>query len=333
MNTTAEALHEAISQVSETVGLVSEVGRTISTISSTVAQGAEEQSKQLTETSASLALLSESAVQSATKSREAHGNAKKASESILAAKDAMARMVSSMEDISQAADSTASIATTIDGIAKETGTMAGSAVEKAVRMRISAGGFGVVAQEIRKLSQQCTQTAKAMKEFEKKMGSEHQEEFGELITNLLNVARFSNLLGVNAAIEAAHVEGAGNEFKEMTDEIHNLAVRSAESANTTATLTRSSVELSLNGVALSRNIDHQLLDAAQGAQAISVFADEILQNINEQTTGLEQISRTATQITQVTEKNATGAAESLDAAKDLEKQVAKLSLMVNRFSF
>lgn len=333
MNATAESLNEAISQVSETVGLVSDVGQQITRISSLVTKGAEEQSVQLNETSMSLASLSESASHSALSTAKAHGNAKIATEAILKAKDSMNRMVVSMGDISGAADKTTSIANEIDGIAKETGTLAGSAVEKAVRMRISAGGFGVVAQEIRKLSRQCSETASAMKEFEKKMGEDQRDEFGELIANLMSIARFSNLLGVNAAIEAAHVEGAGNEFKVMTDEIHNLAVRSADAANKTSVLTKSSATLSKNGVLLSQEIDRQLEGAVQGANALSTFADDISAAIHEQTTGLEQISKTAAEISTITDKNADGAAESLGAARNLEHQVEKLTRMVNRFSF
>lgn len=333
MNATAESLHESISNVSETVGLVSEVGKQITRISSVVTKGAEEQSVQLNETSMSLATLSESASHSAQSTAAAHNNAKAATEGILKAKDSMNHMVASMNDISNAAENTTSIANEIDGIAKETGTLAGGAVEKAVRMRISAGGFGVVAQEIRKLSRQCSETASAMKAFEKKMSEDQQEEFAELITNLMGIARFSNLLGVNAAIEAAHVEGAGNEFKVMTDEIHNLAVRSADAANKTSALTRSSATLSRNGMQLSREINQQLEGAVQGAHALSAFADDISASIHEQTAGLEQISKTAAQISSVTDKNAEGAAESLGAANELERQVEKLSRMVNRFSF
>ena len=333
MNATAESLHESISQVSETVGLVSDVGKQITRISTVVTKGAEEQSVQLTEASMSLSSLSESANHSAQSTTKAHGNAKQATDAILKAKESMNRMVASMNDISGAAVNTTTIANEIDGIAKETGTLAGGAVEKAVRMRISAGGFGVVAHEIRKLSQQCSETASAMRAFEKKMGEDQQEEFGELIANLMSIARFSNLLGVNAAIEAAHVEGAGNEFKVMTDEIHNLAVRSADAANKTSTLTKSSASLSKDGVLLSQEIDRQLEEAVLGAHSLSTFADDISASIHEQTAGLEQISKTASQISLVTDKNAEGAAESLEAAKNLENQVEKLTRMVNRFSF
>jgi methyl-accepting chemotaxis protein len=172
-----------------------------------------------------------------------------------------------------------------------------------------------------------------MKAFEKKMSEDQKEEFEGLIANLVGIARFSNLLGVNAAIEAAHVEGAGNEFKVMTDEIHSLAVRSADAANKTNTLTKSSASLSKNGMQLSQEIDMQLEAAVQGAHAIRAFSDDISASIHEQTAGLEQISKTASQISLVTDKNAEGAAESLDAAKNLEQQVEKLTKMVNRFSF
>jgi len=333
MNTTAESLHEAISQVSETVRLISDVGQQMTRISSVVSTGAEEQSIQLNESSKSLASLSDSASESVAKTTEAHENAKRATDAIAKTKDSMNHMVTSMRDISEAAEKTTTIANEIDGIAKETGTLAGGALAKAARMRISAGGFGVVAQEIRKLSRQCMETASAMKEFEKKMGEGQREEFGELIANLMGIARFSNLLGVNAAIEAAHVEGAGNEFKVMTDEIHSLATRSADAANKTSTITKSAVTLSRNGVQLSREIDQQLESAVNGASAISAFADDISTIIHEQTAGLEQLSTTASQISLVTDKNAEGAAESLAAAKDLEGQVEKLSKLVNRFTF
>jgi methyl-accepting chemotaxis protein len=154
-----------------------------------------------------------------------------------------------------------------------------------------------------------------------------------LIANMMSIARFSSPLGVNAAIEAAHVEGAGNEFKVMTDEIHNLAVRSADAASKTGTLTESSVSLSKGGVVLSQEIDELLEGAVRGAQALSVFSDDISAGIHEQTAGLERISKTASQISLVTDKNAEGAAESLEAAKNLEQQVGKLTKMVNRFSF
>ena len=333
MNTTAESLNEAISNVSETVGLVSNVGKQITRISSAVSKGAEDQSVQLNETSTSIKKLSESAGLSATRTTEANSNAKLATEAILKAKQSMNPMLASMNDISRASENTSAIACEIDGIAKETGTVASGAAEKAAIMRKSAGGFGVVANQIRELSQQCSDASDAMKELAEEVGTEQQVSSMALVSKLTNIAHFSNFLAINAAIEAAHIQGAGNGFKVMIDEINSMAVRSADAANETSTITESLSDLSKNGIQLSQEIDRLLEDAVQGAYALSAFSDDISASIYEQTAGLEQISKMASQISLVTEKNTDGAAESLAAANNLEQQVGKLTKMVNRFSF
>ncbi|HJV36387.1 methyl-accepting chemotaxis protein [Geomonas sp.] len=333
MNATAEALNEAISQVSQTVNLVSRVAAKMGEVSAAVTEGSKEQSRQLEETTTSLTQLAQTAGRNAKQTVTARSSAKQATESILGAKSSMTRMVSSMEEICAAADGSSSIVHEIDTIAKETGALAGTAVDKAVKMSTSSGGFGVVAQEIRKLSKQCAETASAMKSLEKRIGDEMRAEFASAIASLESVARLSGLLGVNAAIEAAHVEGAGNDFKVMTDEIHHLATRSADAARRTDGLIRSSVSLSKSGESLIKEIAQRLDEAVQGARALSAFADEISKSIEEQTTGVEQISKTAMLINEVTRENAVSADESQGAAQELEKQVEKLAGMVNKFTF
>jgi methyl-accepting chemotaxis protein len=298
MNTTAEALHGAVSQVAETVELVSDVGRKITASSTAVSEGATEQSNQLAETSGSLERIATSATTSSGKTSQARQNAHQAAEAMEQAQHAMERMLEAMAKIREAADNTTAIVNEIDGIAKETGALSTSAIDKAVRIRTSAGGFGVVAQEIRKLGQRCTETAKGMKAFSKQVSlgegqeaDQLREDFQLLIADLEDVAMFSNLLGVNAAIEAAHVEGAGNDFRSLTDEIHCLATRSADAAKRTETLTKTSLQLSLNGENLSRDINRQLMGAVDGAHTISQLTDEISKATEEQATGIDQINQ------------------------------------------
>lgn len=143
---------------------------------------------------------------------------------------------------------------------------------------------------------------------------------------------FSNLLGVNAAIEAAHVEGAGNDFRNLTDEIHGLASRSADAAKQTEALTQTSLELSRNGERLARDINRQLVGAVEAALAISSLTDDISQATREQAQGIDQINQAVAQINQVTQANADSAAQSSEAARGLEQQVQKLSAMVRKFT-
>ena len=65
MNATADTLHGAIAQVTDTVGLATDVGRSVMQSSSTVAEGAEDQSRRLKEATGNLERLAESARSSA----------------------------------------------------------------------------------------------------------------------------------------------------------------------------------------------------------------------------------------------------------------------------
>lgn len=337
MNATAQSLHNAISQVSESVTLVTEAGQQINRSGSAVAAGAAEQEEQLSSATVSIEQLSQETARSVDKTMKARDHAKQASDAVLTAKESMERMVASMAEIRQGADGTATIVQEIDSIARENGTLAKSAIEKAANMRTSAGGFGVVAHEIRKISRRCSETAKSMKALEKRIergsDTDWQEELAPMIADLENIAMISNLLGVNAAIEAAHVEGAGNDFKVMTDEIHDLAKRSADAAKRTDTLTRSSVDLSQKGELLIGEIDRSLEGAVGGANAIRSFADGIAQSFQEQSAGLAAISSMESQICSVTQRNRLSAADSLVAVKGMEQQVEKLTSMVKMFSF
>jgi methyl-accepting chemotaxis protein len=96
-------------------------------------------------------------------------------------------------------------------------------------------------------------------------------------------------------------------------------------------LTQSSLQLSRNGEELSRDINRQLRGAVDGAKTISLLTDEISQVTMEQATGIDQINQAVAQLNQVTQKNADSAARSSEAAQGLERQVEKLSKMVQKF--
>ncbi len=342
MNLTAESLHSAVSQVAETVELVSSVGNRISEGSEVVSNGAAEQERQLSETSTTVVHLAEYAQKSARHTAEARISAQRSAASIATAKTEMERMLEAMGEIRSSADNTAGIIQDIDTIAKETDKLSSSATSRATLVRSSASGFGVVAMEIRKLSERCEETVKRLQDFQRRVeftarsGGDAElarvvGEYEDLIHDLKNVAMNSNLLGVNAAISAAHVEGAGNDFELLTEEIRQLARRSTGAAQQTERLIRTSVELARRGEGISKEIDRHLAGAVEGARSIDALTEDISRATQEQASGLEQISRSVSQINDVTSRNAATAFHSADAAGDLEQQVRKLAVMVSKF--
>ncbi len=342
MNGTAQSLQSAIAQVADSVGSVTEVGNRITRSSQAVEKGATEQDRQISEASKNLGLISETSLKTAQNIANAQTNAQSSVKSITASKEAMERMLAAMLEIRSAADNTVTIVKEIDTIAKETELLSSSAAGKALKIRSSAGGFGVVASEIRKLSTRSRDAAKRLDDFGVRFHTQSREEgteaietmkkeFATIISDLNNVAMVSHYLGLNAATEAAHVEFAGDSFEGLTEEIRQLALRSTNAAKRTEELIKCSVDFAQKGEALSQEIDDQLAVAVEGGNAISALTDEITLGSREQARGLDEISHSVTQINEVTRQNTESARESAAAAKVLEKETRKLSLIVEKF--
>ena len=342
MNATAESLHSAVTQMAETVDLVSAVGSQIAASSQTVTDGTREQETQLTEASGVLNHIADTSQKSARNTADARQVAQQAAESIGTAKTVMDQMLHAMGEIRTSADNTVGIVQQIDSIAKETDKLSANATSKAALIRSSANGFSVVASEVRSLSKKCEESVSLLHDFRRRVTftpnagttsttDELVSEYLELIHDLKSVASNSGLLGVNAAISAAHVEGAGNDFQALTEEIRELAKRSTDAAKQTDTLIRTSVEQARKGEDLSRKIDGYLTTAVTGASTISTLTDEISQSSQEQASAIEEISCSVTHINDVTRQNAACALTSSQVAQGLGQQVTKLSKMVSKF--
>jgi methyl-accepting chemotaxis protein len=344
INRTADSLHSAIAQVADSVESVTEVGNRIAMSSLTVEQGAEEQNRQVTEASKNLNQISHSSSRTVESTENAKRSTQQSVESITASKTAMERMLEAMSEIRAAADNTTAIIQEIDSIAKETDALASSAAEKAVVIRSSAGGFGVVSKEIRNLAKRSEATATCLDKFGEKFNSgstgenkdvlkSMKEEFGAIIQDLLNVSRVSHYLGLNASVAAAHVEVTGDRFELMTEEIRRFAKRSADAARKTEELIRQSVENARKGEELSRAIDESLAEAVQAGNTINRLTEEISTGSREQARGLDEIIKAVDQINQVTRLNTNIARESAESAVILESETKKLAAMVNQFHF
>ncbi len=339
MNLTAESLHSAIAHVAETVTVVSVVGADISQSSQAMSEGAAEQERQIAQATEQLELISETSSQATVSVHEAQRNAREAAEVIARSKDAMAQMLTTMGEIVSSADNTATIIQTIDAIAKETDTLSSSASEKARTVRSSASGFSVVAGTIGDLSERCEAAVHALGRLrrgqqaldEDDADDAADDELKGILKNLREVTNITELLGLNAAIEAAHVEGAGFDFAALTEEIRTLAQRSADATRRTEQLIQTSISLAHKGKSLAEVIDKLLVDAVNSAAAIGRITDRISKASDEQAAAVGQISQATSRINDVTHRNAASARASSADAVDLEGHVQKLAAMVEKF--
>lgn len=160
VNSTVNALDEAMAVVTDAVDQVTSASGQIASGSQSLAQGANEQASALEEISSSLEEMSSMTKQNSENAGQAHGLTDGARKAADRGNESMQEMISAIGKIKQSADETANIVKTIDEIAFQTNLLALNAAVEAARAGEAGKGFAVVAEEVRNLAQRCAEAAK-----------------------------------------------------------------------------------------------------------------------------------------------------------------------------
>jgi methyl-accepting chemotaxis protein len=139
-----------------------------------------------------------------------------------------------------------------------------------------------------------------------------------------DIAYQTNLLALNAAIEAARAGDHGKGFAVVAAEVRKLAERSQVAAQEIGEVASSSVELAERAGAL---LD-QMLPAINKT---SDLVQEIAAASNEQSTGLAQVNGAMTQMTKITQQNASASEELAATAEEMSSQAEQLQQLVSFF--
>lgn len=341
LNTTAGALQAALSQVTEAVTSFTVVCGEIAKSSEEVAEGAAAQAESIKETSRRMEQIAAMAKQNQENTAQATVIAGTDKEAVSKSKDSATRLAAAMGDIRASAEGTSVVIQEINTIALTTDTLAADAAVKAANVGSAGRGFSVLAREMGDLAKRSLAAAAKMREIIKSatvstsgVGAEtelSQKEFSDAILDINVMARQTNYLAMNAAVQAAHIEEAGRGFESFTEEIRRLSVNTKDAALRTEGLIRNSVELAQNGEKLSRDIDGSLLEVVEGVSELADIVERIATASRDQTEAVEAVNSSLSQIERVTEQFAANAGKSFSAARTLEGQAVDLKAMVGRF--
>ena len=142
-------------------------------------------------------------------------------------------------------------------------------------------------------------TASAMDDI-----NENVTAITDAITMIDQIAFQTNILSLNAAVEAATAGEAGKGFAVVAQEVRNLASRSAEAAKEIKDLVESASENATKGKNISTDMIDGFTDLEQKVLETNQLIDDVTNAAREQTIGMSQISDAINQLDQFTQQNA-----------------------------
>ena len=158
------------------------------------------------------------------------------------------------------------------------------------------------------------------------------KDIAAIIKTIDEIAFQTNILALNAAVEAARAGEDGAGFSVVATEVRALAAKSAEAARSSEAKISHAAQCSSDGAALGERAAKYLGDIASRTKVVDELIGQIAVASNEQSTGIQSIASSITELDGLTQRNAQLASESSTAATELNSQTERLHGVAGAFN-
>jgi methyl-accepting chemotaxis protein len=154
--------------------------------------------------------------------------------------------------------------------------------------------------------------------------SRESEGLLEINAVMENIASQTNLLSMNAAIEAAHAGEAGKGFAVVADEIRKLAESSSEQSKTIGTVLKKIAESIKNITVSTDNVLKRFEAIDSGVKTVAEQEENIRNAMEEQSQGSKQVLQSAGELNGLTLQVKSGSEEMLEGSKEVMNESRNL---------
>ncbi|MHB9101048.1 MAG: methyl-accepting chemotaxis protein [Sulfuricella sp.] len=209
--------------------------------------------------------------------------------------------------------------------------------------KLSTEGGEVIhkaAAEMSQIAETVRHTAQAIEEL-----GQHSNQISSIVQVIKDVADQTNLLALNAAIEAARAGEQGRGFAVVADEVRKLAERTTKateeitqmigtiqhSARAAVSTMETAVDQVSGGVTLANQAGSAIIQIKEGAEQVVGVVNDISSALAEQSSASNDIAAQVEKVAQMTEENNAAAAETASAANNLQVLADTMQAAVSRF--